>query len=198
MCEPTTIAIAVAATTVLAGAAGYVGDIQAAKAEEEHQKLLATDQERFKQATARAENKQAIESSFQLGLREQQEQAKQAQEAQQLRITSAQNIGTNIVSAASGGVTGVSMNNLVRDVSRQEGQSARNIDLNEGFRRQQLVQDLKGVRSNAISSVRNIRDYHPAPVRRPNLFATALGTTASAAGAGLGAYGAAGGTPIGG
>ncbi len=166
-CEPTTLAIAAIALSAAGTGATLVGQRQAAKAQAGYQQELA-------KSTNEAARVQAEQ------VRDQQAQSAEAagREVQKASIASRQAQSTATVSAGEGGVTGNSVDALLRDFRTQEG-----IYKEAVTRQQQLTNFGAGQQIDAIRAGAKAGNLQMnAPIAQPNYLAAALSFGAQAAG----------------
>lgn len=163
MCEPTTMAI----LTVASGAMSYVGQQQAAKAQEA--------------SNAQARNLAIQNQNLQIrALRNQEEEDRvRTQEAlEDTRKAAEAAQATAMVSAGESGVSGLSVDALLGDIDFQANENNQEIIQTQNFRQQQRQLDREGLGINAQSQINQLP-----PVQFPSLFGAALETGASAFGA---------------
>jgi hypothetical protein len=170
------------ASTVASGVTGYMGQMKAAKAQEQYQNQLVKDQSIYRNQVAEQANKSFIDQSYQANLRLQQEAEAAGDETFQRNQEAAQLRARTRTAAGEAGVSGLSVDNLLADYQRQQDYANMNTQTNLLFSKKQTAEDVKGMRADAISKVSGVRNYIPSPVQRPSLLSTIFDTTGKVAG----------------
>lgn len=159
MCEPTTVAL----LTVASSAASFVGQQQAASAQESannEARNLAIQNQRLQiralQNQEDEENRRAEEA-----LRDNSRAAEAAKATAQ-------------VSAGEAGVSGLSVDALLGDLERQEGENKQDIIQTQDFGQRQRQLDREGVGINAQSQINQLP-----LVEYPSVFEFAVGAASS-------------------
>jgi len=178
MCEPATISLALGglaiATSAATGIVSYIGQSQQASAQASYQAQLAQARNQEILDNARLAQESYLQQAQQLNLRQQQEDEKASQNIQQTRLDAAQARATTRVATGEAGVSGLSVDNLLRDFYRQEDVFNESVRRNRDFSRLQTQEDIKGLQAQAQGRIASVRPYTPEPVVRPNLLGTAL------------------------
>lgn len=169
MCDPTMMAVGSFAISAVQGIAQYQADQQAYDENEKYRL------ENIKLAKWNATN----EYNQVLTQTSQEQEAAAASKADVAREARSA-IATSTVAAGEAGVSGLSVDALLRDQYGQVASVNDRIDQNTDWTTQQLHNEMFGIQSQAVDRARGIRKGTP-----PSLFATGL----KIAGAGLGAYG---------
>ena len=178
MCEPATISLALGGlaiiTSAATGIASYVGQSQQANAQASYQAQLAQARNQEILQNAQLAQDSYLRQAQQVNLRQQQEDEKSSQDIQQTRLDAAQARATTRVATGEAGVSGLSVDNLLRDFYRQEDVFNESVRRNRQFSSQQSQEDMKGLQAEAQSRIASVRPYLPEPVVRPNLLGSAL------------------------
>lgn len=159
MCDPVSITLGVvtAALGTAGAVAGYQQQNAAAAANVQYQEETIRqrnlEQERVYQEALRAQQDQA----YQINNRLDQEQVKASQEKQAKSIEAAKAQATARASAASAGVAGLSINDLLSDYDAQAGRYLDAVDLETKYAREQSRFDLKSSRAQLQSQVNSIK-----------------------------------------
>ena len=152
----------------------YIGQNQAASAQEDYQRALHEQNSEI--ATQNFFNQSRL-----LNTRRIQERQRAFQEISQVQSDSVRSQSLLAVSAGEAGVSGASVNDLMRDFQQQEADFITDVRLNERFAEAQLSEDQLSIQSNTRS---RIAQTIPRPVTRPNFGNLLIGV----AGAGLNAF----------
>lgn len=183
MCDPTgglATAIVIGATSIASGVTGYIGQKQAANAQQNYQNQQAKDQAIYRNQVAEQANKAFLDQSYQQNLRLQQEAAAATDQSTQLGKEAAQARARVRTAAGEAGVSGLSVESLLADYQRQQDYAQQNIDTNLLYTQKQAAENIKGMRADAIGRVSGVRNYIPAPVQKPSLLGTIFDTTGNA------------------
>ena len=116
------------------------------------------------------------QEQYDIGTREQQEREAMAEEIQEANRKALVQSASTLAMMAETGVSGVSMNNIMRDVFTQSGQAKGRMQANMQWSSQNLAAQRVGARNTAI-----MRAGQTAPGTGPSLLATGLkiGTAAT-------------------
>ena len=175
MCEPMTLAMV--GLNVLKMGAEFMGQQQAANAQESYQQRLFNDRQQLIHNTAVEANQDFLRKSEQENRRLIEEEAVASQDAQQLAIDRAEAVGT---ATASSQVASMSLDALYADFFRQEARFRDSITQNLEFDRKQAQANKEGFRAEAISRVTGIPPITPAPIDRPSPFGLLLNLAGTA------------------
>lgn len=143
MCDIITIA------TVGLGIAQGVMGYQAADAQYEAQ--MKMQQQTAINASRAAENQYSN-----IGIRAQQESAAASQQQQQTNIEAAQAAASVEVAAGEGGVTGLSVDHVLRDLYAQQGRSDSAMDANQRMSRGYLEGEMKAAEAGGQSQINSV------------------------------------------
>lgn len=186
MCDPATVTLALGVTSIMASvggsAASYYGQKQAAADQAAYQNQMAAEQGRYRYETSVAANKAYLDKASQEGFRQQQEDIATAQQTQQNQIDAMKARSREKTASAEAGVSGLSIDALIGDYYRMQGQQADILQQQREFSRTQSAADIRGYEAEAKNRVSSIRPYIPAPVQQPSLLATLADVTGAVAG----------------
>jgi hypothetical protein len=181
------------AGTALSGAAAgmsFVGQKQAADAQNKYQKYQYEE-------TQRLAGENLLQQYRQIGLRQQEERAAFAQQIQQIEMEGRQALGQAAVSQGESGIYGNSFEVLLMDFRRQQMESIANAELNYSMRERQMNLESQGYRSQAEAQVIRAMPQYQA---NPSIISPVLQTAGTAFGlagslAGPGFFQSGGGAP---
>lgn len=167
MCEPTTLFAIGAGLSLAQGVASYASASSAANAQE-------------KQNRAQAKNiREATFANYdQLELRRQQEEEAAGQNLTENQIEALKATETAQVAAGEAGVSGLSVDALLRDLYGQEARYRDSVQTNLDYTTQDISHQKDNVHRSGVSQVNSLQ-----PVQRPSFLGAALKT-------GTGIYGA--------
>lgn len=162
------------ATSAATGIVSYIGQSQQAEVQANYQAQLVQARNQEILENARLAQESYLQQAHQLNLRQQQEDERASQSIQQTRQEAAQARAITRVAAGESGVTGLSVDSLLRDFYRQEDSFNESVRRNRDFSRLQNQEDMKGLRAQAQGRVAAVQPYMPEPIIRPNLLGSAL------------------------
>lgn len=154
MCEPTTIA-AVTMAIVAAGSAytGYEGS----KAQAKTQSSLF-EQNRKNSLAAMRDNYLTIQQ------RQSQEAAAAGQQIQERRLEAARQMATTRVASGEAGISGLSVERVMRDISGVASKDVSTIEQNRDWNLDQLGRQMAGIDTQTNSRINSVtRGTHPDP-----------------------------------
>lgn len=160
MCEASTI-IAVAGL-VLSAAGSAVSYTQ--------QKSAANAQSRYQRQLQDAQNQSYLNEASSLREKQQQEAEAAGTEARRVQIDAQQALSRARTAAGESGVSGLGVQNLIGDFSRQEAQYLEHIHTQESLSDINTQQQLEADRLGTAYQMQATGQ----PIQRPSLFATAL------------------------
>lgn len=156
MCEPVSIA---SAAIAIGGAVMQHQAASAAAKDQNNRAATAADNARIS----------AINEYGQLQQRELQEREAAAVQSQELSMDARKTEARALASADAAGVTGLSVDALVRDIMGQEGRGQTTIATNLDYTVNDLREQAKGVEANAKNQINSVPT-----ARGPSMFATGL------------------------
>ncbi len=142
MCDPLTMAVA----SVGSALAGVAGEFQA-----------ANTQDGLYKANGESANNSAREQYASTQLRMSQEMDAAATEKHTAGLDAQQAIATAETSAGEAGVSGLSVDRLLRDFHGREARYSSSVDENLDMSLSQLEQSMKGTRSTAQNQINSVR-----------------------------------------
>lgn len=145
MCEPTTL---LAASLMMSGAQAVTG-FQAANAQ------YASGMEAY-QKNADAAAASTANTYTNLNIRAQQEGQAHAQAAQATEIAKARAVASTEVAAASGGVAGLSVDAVLRDIYAQAGRNEATADTNLRMSRDYLGGEMKAAQASGQNQINSM------------------------------------------
>jgi len=174
MCDPATLA----ATTLIIGAtssiSSYVGQAQAAQAQVSYQSQLEVARNQQIQENAQIANA-SLRNEYTLeGQRQLQDSAKASQDIQQESTAALKAKATAQVSAGEAGVEGLSVDQLMEDFDRQEGQYRDSVTNNREMSAAQSQMNMTAMQAQAQGQIASIRPYVPSPVVQPSFLTPLL------------------------
>ena len=162
-------AIAMFWTQVLIAAATTAATIQA---QQENAKKQAEYQKQIQDQTTENAKQAQIDQTKQLNLQLVQEQAQSSQEAENIQKDKIKAVGRATVATGEAGVSGISVDNLLGDFNRQESTYIDSLKYNTEIARENFNIDAKGINSRTANRINGARG---SIVKRPNMYAAALG-----------------------
>ena len=175
MCDPVSMGIAMIGTSGAGAAAQVVGDTARYNAEKGYQQnLVNQNREQIKN------NRQVATEEYLNKVRLEQKAGQQEQDSiveqrfdlmKQRRAAQA----SAKVSAAEGGVGGVSIDDLLLDFHRQEAFSMGRILSQQEWSKQQRQENIRSYGMEYKARANSIPFYQPAPIRKPDYFGPVLG-----------------------
>lgn len=180
MCEPVSLAMAVATAAVSAASAvtDHMAQTQQARTQEQVEQQRYAETERFRRENAEAAQKAYVENAAQLRIRQSQEAVVKSEETQRIQREARMKRGQILASASTAGI-GLDM--LLRDVGRGAGRANTGLNTQALFDDQQTTAEITSERAQAFDAINSVRPYIKQPVQRPS----GLGLAANLAGAGL-------------
>ena len=174
MCDPATLA----ATTLIIGAtssiSSYVGQAQAAQAQVSYQSQLEVARNQQIQENAQIANA-SLRNEYTLeGQRQLQDSAKASQDIQQESTAALKAKATAQVSVGEAGVEGLSVDQLMEDFDRQEGQYRDSVTNNREMSAAQSQMNMTAMQAQAQGQIASIRPYVPSPVVQPSFLTPLL------------------------
>jgi len=142
----------------------YIGQSQAAAAQQKYQNRMYTE-------TAKSAAASYKRSTGQMQNRLNQEHASSSQQQQHNAITAKQAKGRLVTAAGEAGISGNTVDMLLADFERQQAQNAFNIDQNYDWTELQATEQMFGMQAEAKS---RIASATPGPVQMPSIIGTAL------------------------
>lgn len=167
MCEPTTIALATLA----------LGTMSAVNQQEAAENQAEAVNKQYEQN--RVNTIASLEDDYrQNSERQMQEQDASAEQLRQRKAQEREDLATARVGAGEAGITGLSVESIMRDISSLSAQDETNINQGKDWRVSQLATESSGLRNQAISRISG------APTATaPNKWAMGLNIASSAVGA---------------
>lgn len=165
MC-PVAMAVAQAGLGIVSGVMAYQGQVAAADAQREHAQQTATNA-----------NTAAVAQYDNLNIRAVQEDMATNQQKQEQNIAVAQAESTTRVAASEGGVSGLSVDHVLRDFYAQAGRRSSAIDTNQQMSRGYLQGEKKSAQAAGQSQANSV-PLPETPSFAPhlvNIFSTGLG-----------------------
>jgi len=158
VCEPTTLMAVSIGLTAAQGVASYVGQSQ-----------MASQQAKANAATARSVNESTRINLAQLGIQGQQERDAASQKAQEVQRERLKAEARARVSAGEAGVSGLSVDALLNDYSKEESRYLESLETNMDYNQQQRDLEAQGIVAQGQSRINSM----PLP-NTPSLLGTAL------------------------
>lgn len=178
MCPPL-IAVAGLALSAASAVVGY----QAQVAQVEAQNQAIADQNRFRRES-REEAKRAAQEDFNhLNVRQVQEEAKAFNEIDEVNLEAMRARATAEVAAGESGVSGISVDRMMRDITNKANKFGNDTMTNLDFTRREIKQQKKKVRGDAQSRINSVGPDER-KVRKPSFLPTAISIGRAAVDAG--------------
>lgn len=174
ICNPAYIQAGVMLIQVAAQAYTTYEQREGAEAQEKYQSRSAEAQKAAVEQNYALAKASASEQSKALQARLVQEGEATVSETRQAQIEGARARATARVAAGEAGVSGLSVDALMRDFFSQEATYRDALRTNYGFTSEQIESEMKGVHSQAEGRVQSVRPYMKQPVSKPSYLTAAL------------------------
>lgn len=177
MCEPATIAMAAMAAASTAASLKAQSDQTEAAKDLQNREIAASNKEMDQNRKLATESfmNQTYEDAKNL----QQTRAAAADESLKVAIQSKQAVGQSAVSAATGGVEGLGVTQLLDDFKRREAIFNANLQTNLRNKEGRTATGFKEKQGQYSGRIAAVKPYVPKPIAGPNYFGTIAGGAGS-------------------
>jgi hypothetical protein len=174
--------------SIAAAAAQYMAQQQAAEANRKNQEAQMRAQDAAIAANAALANKAYMENTKALQERQVQADEAAANKQQQVGVQTAQAKSTALTAAGEAGVSGLNVNALMSDFTRQEADYRFQSDTQLGHEHDQTNAEISAAQIQGEGRTQSMKPFQTTPIQYPSLLGAGLRVGADVAGQAANAY----------